>query len=121
MDDDLLDEDLVKFAAKHYYSPKGFIDPDEFEDDLKRFKYIKRLVNRYLETGKLTDRLLMNHIIIIFNAFGNYASLRILAMKLNEKHWPVIKPFLMYLHYIRPDQMQDIEPDTFVIKKLEEI
>ena len=121
MNDDLLDEDLVKFAAKHYYSPKGYIDPDEFEDDLKRFKYIKRLVNRYLDTGKLTDRLLLNHIIVIFNAFGTYASLRILAIKLDDRHWPVIKPFLSYLQYIRPEQMEDIKSDAYVVKKLEEI
>jgi hypothetical protein len=121
IDDDSLEEDLVKFAAKHYYSPKGHIDPEEFYDDLKRFKYVKRLVNRYIETGRLTDRLLMNHIIIIFNVFGVYASLRIFGLKFNETHWSVIKPFLLYLNYISPNQMTDIKEDNKVMKILEEI
>lgn len=121
MNDDLLEEDLVRFAAKHYYSPKGRIDPDEFYDDLKRFKYIKRLVNRYLETGNLTERLLMNHIIVVFNVFGNYASIRMLGLKLENKHWEVIKPFLMYLNYIHNGQLSDIKEDQVVIEKLKRI
>jgi len=120
-DDDVLEEDLVIFAAKHYYSPKGRIDPEEFYDDLKRFKYIKRLVNRYLETGKLSERLVLNHIIVIFNVFGNYASLRMLGMRLDKNHWPVVKPFLSYLRYIRNDQMTEIQSDQNVVRKLKDI
>jgi len=119
--DDLLEEDLVKFAAKHYYSPKGKIDPEEFYNDLKRFKYIKRLVNRYLETGKLSDRLILNHTIVIFNVFGNFGALRILGLKLDKKHWEVVKPFLEYLNYVRPDQLRDIDPILDVIEKLKRI
>lgn len=121
MNDDLLEEDLVRFAAKHYYSPKGKIDPDEFYDDLKRFKYVKRLLNRYLETGKLSERLLLNHIIVIFNVFGNYASIRIFALKLDDEHWPVIKPFISYLNHLRDGQLKDIQSDPKVIEKLRKI
>lgn len=121
MDDDLLEEDLVKFAAKHYYSPKGKIDPEEFYDDLKRFKYIKRLVNRYIETGILSERLILNHIIVIFNVFGNYAALRLLGLRLEPKHWKVIKPFLEYLNHVRPNQLKEIESDPEVIEKLKRI
>lgn len=119
--DELLDEDLVVFAAKHYYTPKGYIDPEEFYDDLKRIKYIKRLVNRYLETGRLTERLLMNHIIVIFNVFGNYASLAILSNRLEDKHWPIVKPFLEYLQYLKPGQLKHIESNKEVKEKLKEI
>jgi predicted nucleotide-binding protein (sugar kinase/HSP70/actin superfamily) len=119
--DELLDEDLVVFAAKHYYTPKGYIDPEEFYDDLKRIKYIKRLVNRYLETGKLTERLLMNHIIVIFNVFGNYAGLVILTNKLDEKHWPIVKPFLEYLQYLKHGQLKHIKSNKEVEEKLKEI
>lgn len=121
MNDDLLEEDLVKFAAKHYYSPKGKIDPEEFYDDLKRFKYIKRLVNRYLETNKLSERLILNHIIVIFNVFGNYGALRILGLKLENKHWKVVKPFLKYLNYINDNQLKDIESIPDVVEKLKRI
>lgn len=120
-DDDLLEEDLVKFAAKHYYSPKGKIDPEEFYDDLKRFKYIKRLVNRYLETGNLSERLILNHTIVIFNVFGNYAAIRILGLKLENKHWAVIKPFLQYLNYVRPYDLANIQADMEVVEKLKRI
>lgn len=119
--DELLDEDLVVFAAKHYYTPKGYIDPEEFYDDLKKIKYIKRLVNRYLETGKLTERLLMNHIIVVFNVFGNYGSLTILQNKLDEKHWPIVKPFLEYLQYLKPGQLDHVESNREVKEKLKEI
>jgi hypothetical protein len=119
--DELPEEELVVFAAKHYYTPKGYIDPEEFYDDLKRIKYIKRLVNRYLETGRLTERLLMNHVIVIFNVFGNYAALRILASKLDDKHWPIVKPFLEYLHYLSPGQLGKFKSNKEVKKKLEEI
>jgi len=121
MDNDLLEEDLVKFAAKHYYSPKGRIDPEEFYDDLKRFRYIKRLVNRYLETGNLSERLILNLLIVIFNVLGNYAALRIMGMKLEDEHWKVIKPFLKYLSYIRSDQLKNVKPDPEVTKRLKRI
>jgi hypothetical protein len=118
---DLLEEDLVKFAAKHYYSPKGKIDPEEFYNDLKRFKYVKRLVNRYLETGNLPERLILNHTIVIFNVFGSYGALRILGLKLEKKHWEVIKPFLEYLNYVRPNQLNDIESVSDVVDRLKRI
>lgn len=117
---DLLEEDLVRFAAKHYYSPHG-IDPEEFYDDLKRFKYIKRLINRYLETGNLSERLILNHLIVIFNVFGMYGALKILGLKLDEKHWPVLKPFLIFLRYIRNDQYTNIPQDPKVVDKLRKI
>ena len=121
MNDDLLEEDLVKFAAKHYYSTKGKIDPEEFYDDLKRFKYIKRLINKYLENGHLSERLILNHKIVIFNVFGPYGAIRILGLKLETKHWEVIKPFLKYLNYLRPNQLHDIESIQDVVDKLKRI
>jgi len=119
--DDLLEEDLVKFAAKHYYSPKGKIDPEEFYNDLKRFKYIKRLVNRYLESGNLSERLILNHSIVIFNVFGNYGALKLLGLRLEDKHWEVMKPFLQYLNYVRPYDLSNIQSDLEVVEKLKRI
>ena len=120
LDDDLLEEDLVRFAIKQYYTPLG-IDFDEFYTDLKRFQYVKRLLNRYCDYGKLGERLVLNHLIVIFNVFGYYGGLKILGLKLDERHWPVIKPFLVFLKAIRSNQYTDIESNPEVEKKLRKI
>jgi len=120
LDDDLLEEDLVRFAIKQYYTPLG-IDFDEFYTDLKRFQYVKRLLNRYCDYGKLGESLVLNHLIVIFNVFGYYGGLKILGLKLDERHWPVIKPFLVFLNAIRKNQYTDIESNPEVEKKLRKI
>ena len=120
LDDDLLEEDLVRFAIKQYYTPLG-IDFDEFYTDLKRFQYVKRLLNRYCDYGKLGERLVLNHLIVIFNVFGYYGGLKILGLKLDDRHWPVIKPFLVFLKAIRSNQYTDIESNPEVKKKLRKI
>ena len=119
-DDFLLKEDIVKFAIKHYYTPLG-IDSEEFYSDLKRFKYIKRLVNRYVDQGLLSERLILNHLIIVFNVFGMYAALRLLDLKLDEHHWTVVKPFLIYLKYITNIQYTGVVQDKHVIEVLRKI
>ena len=116
----LTDSTLLVYAAKHYYNPQ-FSDEEEFFEDLKRFKYVKRLVNRYLETDEFPYRLLLNHIIVIFNVFGIEAALAILELRLEDKHWPVIKPILLYLSYIRNDQYTGIAMDPYVVDFLRKI
>ncbi len=108
------------FAARHYYNPRC-IDIEEFHEDLNRFKYVKRLVNKYLETQSLSERLIMNHLIVIFNAFSIDPSLKMLDYKLNKKQWEVVKPFLIFLKYIRNDQYVDIEMDKTVVESLRKI
>tara|TARA_B100001287_G_C22678898_1_gene529198 strand:- start:2661 stop:3023 length:363 start_codon:yes stop_codon:yes gene_type:complete len=120
MNIDLTEENLFLFAAKHYYNPQ-FSDIEEFYEDLKRFKYIKRLVNRYLDNGDLTERLILNHLIVVFNSFGIEAALEILELKLDEKHWPVVKPFLIFLKYIRNDQYTGIKMNEEVVEALRKI
>lgn len=116
----LTEENLFLYAAKYYTNPH-FSDIDEFYEDLKRFKYIKRLLNRYIENDKLAERLILNHLIAVFNAFGIEASLAILELKLEYKHWPVIKPFLLFLKYIRQEQYTNISMDRIVVEKLRKI
>lgn len=118
--DELTEENLLLYAAKHYYKPQ-FSDVEEFYEDLKRFKYIKRLVNRYIEQGELSERLIMNHLIVVFNSFGIEAAFEILKLKFNDKHWPVIKPFLIYLHYITDNQILGVAMDQKVIEALRKI
>jgi hypothetical protein len=79
------------------------------------------LVNRYLDHDELGERLILNHLIVIFNSFGIEAGLNMLELKLDEKHWPIIKPFLIFLKYIRNDQYTGIAMDTEVVERLRKI
>tara|TARA_B100000282_G_scaffold291509_1_gene263842 strand:- start:203 stop:571 length:369 start_codon:yes stop_codon:yes gene_type:complete len=117
---ELTEKNLFLYAAKHYKNPK-FSDIDDFYEDLKRFKYIKRLLNRYIESDELSERLILNHLIVVFNMFGIEAALEILNLKLEDKHWPVIKPFLVFLKYITNDQYTGITMDPNVIEVLRKI
>ena len=114
----LTEENLHLYAAKHYYNPK-YIDAEEFTEELKRFKYIKRLLNRYLETGKLSERLILNHLVIMFNVFGMEAGLNILELTLHEKHWRLINPFLVFVNAI--DDHPELEKDLTVVDALRKI
>ena len=117
---ELTEDNLFLYAAKHYYNPQ-FSDIEEFHEDLKRFKYIKRLINRYLENDDLAERLILNHVIIIFNVFGIEAALNILELKLDKKQWPVMKPFLVFLKYITNEQYTGISMDQNVVEVLRKI
>jgi hypothetical protein len=101
-----LDEsNFLLYAAKHYDNPSCF-DTIEFYEDLNRFKYIKRLFSRYEETGELKERLILNHIIILYNLFGTVAATRMLFLKL-KGHYHLLKPFLVFLEYC-PDKVDRI-------------
>lgn len=102
---DKIDEsNFMLYAAKHYDNPQCF-DTLEFYEDLSRFKYIKRLFNRYEETGELKERLILNHLIILYNVFGT-ATTRMLFFKLNG-YLHLLKPFIVLLGYL-PDKVQGI-------------
>ena len=117
---ELTEDNLFLYAAKHYRNPQ-FTDIEEFYEDIKRFKYIKRLINRYIEHDELAERLILNHLIVVFNSFGIEGSLNILELKMDEQHWPVLKPFLIYLKYITNDQYIGIPQDPGVVDKLRNI
>ena len=98
MHDRLDDSNFLLFAAKYYNNPQCY-DTIEFYDDLKRFKYLRRLFNIYCESGDLRERLILNHIIILYNMFGPYATTKMLFFKLYDFQ-PQLKPFLELLNYI---------------------
>jgi len=103
---DKLDEtNFLLYAAKHYDNPSCF-DTVEFYEDLSRFKYLKRLFSRYLETGELKERLILNHIIVLYNLFGVPATTRMLFLKLKD-YYPLLKPFLVFLNYC-PERVENI-------------
>lgn len=118
--DKLTDDNLLLYAAKQYYNPTC-IDPEEFYEDLNRFKYIKRLVNKYLDSGKISERLILNHIITVFNAFDIKPTLKILEFKFDERQWEVLKPFLVFLKHIQNDQYVEVKMDQYVVEQLRKI
>jgi hypothetical protein len=94
--DDLTDANFLMFAMKEYTNQQC-TNIDEFYDDLKKIKYIKRLINRFLESGKLKEILILNHLIVFYNVFDNKAATRLLFFKIEDKYWSVLKTFLIYL------------------------
>jgi hypothetical protein len=118
---DELDKDtFVLYAARNYYSPRC-IDAEEFYDDLSRFKYIKRLVNRHQRGGDLGEKLLLNHLTILLNVFGHEAGLKMLEYKIGIENFDVIKPFLIYMNAIKVNQYTGIKMDQIVVDKLRQL
>ena len=105
--DDLNEKNFLLFAMQHYDNPQC-VEIEEFNDDLRKIKYIKRLFNQYSLGGELKERLLLNHIIVFFNVFQTKAATRILFFKLDEKFWPVLKTFLFYLKFMPEDKIESI-------------
>ena len=105
--DDLNEKNFLLYAMKEYNNPQC-VDVDEFNDDLKKIKYIKRLLNQYISEGILKERLLLNHIIVFFNVFSTKAATRILFYKMEEEFWPMLKTFLFYLNYMPEDKIESI-------------
>lgn len=116
----LSDSTFLLYAAKHYDNPHCF-DMSEFNEDMNRFKYIKRLFNRYKETGELKERLILNHIIVIYNLFGVDAATKMLFFKLG-KYMECLKPFLIMLNYMPQTKDADmIQMDPKIVEKLRKI
>lgn len=105
MFDDLTDDNFLMYAVKAYDSPHCIMS--EFEGDLKRTKYLKRLFRRYKITKTLKERLILNHLILLYNVFGAEAATRILFYRIDEVDYDVLKTFLNYLNYM-PDSIRGI-------------
>jgi hypothetical protein len=96
----LTEDNFILFAAKFYDNPQCY-DTDEFYEDLNRFKYLKRLLNKYKQSGELKTNLILNHIVILNNLFGPEAAVKMIFLKCSD-FLPYIKPFLIFLN-ICPD------------------
>ena len=105
--DDLNEKNFLLYAMKEYNNPQC-TEVEEFNDDLKKIKYIKRLLNQYVSEGVLKERLLLNHIIIFYNVFPPAAATRILFFKIEERFWSILKPFLFYLKLMPEDKIESI-------------
>jgi hypothetical protein len=105
MFDDLNEENFMMYAMKSYTSPHCVMS--EFEGDIKRTKYLKRLFRRYKVTKTLKERLILNHIILLNNVFGPDVTARILFYRIDERDYDILKTFLLYLNLI-PDMVYGI-------------
>ena len=110
----------MMFAIKHYDNPQCEGEK-EFYDDMKRFKYIKRLLRKYKETSILKERLILNHIIILRNLFGPEACVTLLLYKIQQEYLSTLKSFLLYLNMIREDELSEIKEDIEILKALKEL
>ena len=101
MIEDLTEKNINSYTIMSYDNSQCY-DFEEFYDDIKKVKYIKRLFNRYFKTGDLKDRLILNHIITFYNVFSSESATRILFYKLEEDAYPILKTFLTYLNRMPP-------------------
>ena len=105
--DELTPENWTIFAIKNYNNPQS-VTYSDFEEDLKRFKYIKRLLRRYETTGEFRKHLILNHIILLYNVFGDAAT-PLLFYKIEDTYWPVIKSFMVFLDRLPESLNNDID------------
>jgi len=126
---DLNEGTFLMYAMKEYNNIQC-TNIEEFHDDLKKIKYIKRLFNVYINNGQLKERLILNHLIVFYNVFPVYAGTRILFYKIEEEFWPILKTFLIFLDRM-PDKIEsirgheitstNIKMDDGIIKRLRTI
>jgi hypothetical protein len=103
-----LDNDnYTLYAAKHYDNPTCR-SVDEFNEDLTRLIYLKRLFRRYRRTGELRERLILNHLITFYNVFGTEAATRLLFFKIDPDLYDILKTFLIYLEYL-PNSTKNLD------------
>ena len=122
----LTESTFLLYAMKHYDNPQC-TEMSEFEEDIKRFQYLRKLFSRYRQDEDLKERLILNHLIVIFNVFGPQAT-NMLFMRLHEYH-EYLKPFVLYLNYMPELLVYDdmavnadsINGDQFIETRLREI
>ncbi len=120
--DELNESNYLLFAIKFYNNSQA-VTKDDFEDDLKRIKYIKRLLKRYKNTGELKTHLILNHLTVLFNVF-NDAAVPLLFYNLDYDLWPSIKSFLIFLNRVSEypkTEISEIEEDDYCLQQLKEI
>ena len=120
MFDKLTKDNVMLYAIKYYHNPscEGI---NEFYNDMKRFKYIKRLFRKYKDSGVLKERLLLNHIIVLNNLFGAEAASTLLFFKIEPEYWPALKAILKFLSIMPEKDLSYIEIDSLVEQRLAEI
>lgn len=122
----ITDDNFLTYCMNNYDNPHCS-DISEFEEDLRRIQHVKKLIMKYKQSGVLRERLILNHVIILFNVFGKHAN-EILFLKLSE-YKEIIKPFIQFINFL-PDvvsystynvETKKIKGDEIVIDRLKRI
>lgn len=118
--DELNEDNYILFAIKYYENPQS-VTMEDFQSDLKRIRYVKRLLKRYKNTGELKTHLIVNHLIVLFNVF-NDATVPLLFYNLEKDLWSYIKSFLIFLNRL-PEypktQIHEIMEDSECLSQLQ--
>ena len=117
--DELNESTYLLFAIKHYENPHC-VTREDFDEDVKRFKYLKRLLKRYVRGGQLRTHLIINHLIILYNVFGEAAT-PLLFFKLEREYWGNLKTILLYLNKYPIGMLPDLEVDEDIKIELTKI
>ena len=118
--DELNNATFDLYAAKHYTN-RQCLSAQDFYDDVAKFKYVVRLLRRYRDTGKIQERLLLNHIITIYNVFEIAAANRMIFHRVDIDLWPALKTFLVYLNYLPENLHKNINIDLNIATKLKDL
>ena len=113
-------DNWLLFAQQNYDNPTLETEI-EFYDDIKRFKYLKRLFRKYDITGEIKIRLILNHLVVLQNVFGAEVAITLLLYKIDSKYWSVLKTCLNYLEYLYPHELDNIETDKNIEEMLKEL
>ena len=119
---ELTEENFLLFAIKHYENPQA-VTKEDFDKDLQHFKYIKRLLKKYKNSGELKAHLLLNHFIILYNIFGD-ATTPMLFFKIDSDLWSVIKTFIIFLNRLPETPrcyVHDVQMDIHCLKELQNL
>lgn len=120
----LTEKNIMLFALKHYDNVQSN-SMEEFLNDYRIPKYLKRLFNKFEESGELKERLILNHLIIFFNVFGTEPATRMLFFKINQRHWGYLKTFLVFLNrcpdIVNGHRIIDIPLDQKIVVELRKI
>ena len=122
----MLTEDNFLTYAMHHYDNSQCYSLEEFNDDLKRFLYLKKLFNRYKNEGDLKENLILNHLIVIYNIFGEHAT-NMLYFKIEKEYWEILTTFLVFLNRMPEEvkqygiKLSEVELDEYIVQTLRKI
>ena len=116
----ILTPETIDIFAKRHYDNKG-AGQEEFDDDMNRFKYLKRLFRKYDTSKDFKARLIVNHIIILGNVFGIDAATTLLFFKIDKEHWSMLKTILIFLNYMPDGELIDVEINQDIMTELRKI
>lgn len=115
MFDNLTSENFLLYAIKSYDKPNCIMS--EFKEDIKRFNYLKRLFRRYRLDKEVCDRLIINHIVVLYNVFGLEAATRLLFFKMNREDFSALKTYLLFLNFM-PKEIKGIKGQDIISSEI---